>query len=416
MKKASNFFSWIWKKTKHNWGLKLLSLFFAIVLYYSAVIQENPEVTRTYDNIPVTVVGDQQFKEKDLALVKSISSSVTTARVTIKINRNDVADFDESSIPVQLDLSRIPGVGTHEIKLISASQNVEKIYPETVTVEVDERANRVIPVECEVVGTLPEGYHRSALTVSPNAIQVSGAKSIVDKIEKGYLRLDLTDRIESVSSTKEYTFIDKNGSAIDASSLEVSFDSVVLEMGITPKKSVLITPLLFGQDKIKEGYQISDVTIEPSTVEVTGNAELMEGLTSVQLLGIDITGAFENVLMQDLDIQVPEGITLLGTSKASLLVEIEEIMAEKSFEGVAVELRNIPEGLTPVEFEALIDIVVTAPRTVIDNIAANHITLYVDMTGAKSGETTLPILYESPEEYKVKGVTYSQDTVIVTLE
>ena len=34
----------------------------------------------------------------------------------------------------------------------------------------------VIPVECEVVGTLPDGYHRGSLTVSPNTIQVSGAK------------------------------------------------------------------------------------------------------------------------------------------------------------------------------------------------------------------------------------------------
>ncbi len=416
MKKISSFFSYIIEKSKHNWGLKLLSLLFAVILWNSAVIRDNPEVTRTYDNIPITVVGDQQLKEKDLALVKSRSSFATTARVVISINRNDIGDFDETTIGLQLDLSRIPGVGTHEIKLISTSQSVQKIYPESITVQVDESANRVIPVECEVVGTLPEGFHKGTLSVSPNSIQVSGAKSIVEKIEKAYLRLDLTDRKESVNLPKEYTFIDSNGSAIDASALDVSFDSIVLEMKITPKKDLLISPSLLGQDAIKEGYQISGVVVEPNTIEVTGDAELLEGLTSVQLEAIDITGQFENVFVQDLKILIPDGITLLGVESASVLVQIEEKMSEVVFDDVGIKLRNIPEGLSAVDFNNKVSITVIAPTTVIDNIAANHITLYVDMTGAEAGEIPLPILYEAPEEYRVKNVIISQSTATVTLE
>ena len=372
---------------------------------------------QTYSDIPITVVGSEQLAEKDLALLSSISSYAKNAKVTVNINRSQISDFDESSIGIQLDLSRVNGVGIHEIRLISTSANVEKIEPESITVQVDERANRVIPVECEVVGTLPEDYHRGSLNVSPNAIQVSGAKSIVEKIEKAYIRLDLTDRTESINVPKEYTFIDSSGSAVDSSALYVSYDSVVLDMSITPKKTLLISPKVLGQDGIKPGYQIAEIVADPSTVVVTGDAELLEGLTSVQLEGIQIAaGQFENVFMQDLKIQVPTGITILGVDTASVLVQIEEIMDERDFEGVEVKLLNVPEGLEPVDFSAQVDIKVIAPATVIDNIVANHITVYVDMTGATEGDSELPLLYETSEEYRVENVIFSQETVTVTLK
>lgn len=416
MKKLSSFFSFIIKKMKHNWALKLLSLFFAIILWNSAVVQADPVRPVTYKGIPITVVGIEQFSEKDLALVESISSYATTAEVSLSINRSQISEFDESSISVQLDLSRVPSVGTHEIRLISTSPNVDKIIPESITVVVDERSDKIIPVECEVVGELPEGYHRSALSVSPNTIQVSGAKSIVEDIEKAYLRLDLTGRLESVSLSKEYTLIDSNGTALDASSLDVSLDSVVLDMDINPKKEVLISAHLLGEDKIADGYQVSDIVIEPVTIEITGDAELLEGLTSVKLEPIDITGQSENVLMPALKIVIPEGITLLGSEFASLLVEIEEKMSEASFELIDIELRNIPEGLVADEFVQQVNVKVIAPLTLIDNIVANHITLYVDMTGAEAGENMLPILYEAPEEYRVKNVEVSEETVTVVLK
>ena len=133
--------------------------------------------------------------------------------------------------------------------------------------------------------------------------------------------------------SKDYTFINSSGTAIDASSLDVSFDSVVLEMEITPKKNLYITTSLIGKDNIAEGYQIAGIVVEPETIEVTGNAELLEGLTSVQLEAIDITGQSENVFVPELNILAPDGITLLGvgTGTASVLVQIEEIMSEAVF-------------------------------------------------------------------------------------
>ncbi len=416
MSKKNNFFSFLWRKIHHNWGLKILSIFFAIVLWNSAVIEENPKVNKTYDNVPITIINDQNLKDNGLALVASRSSYVNTARVSLNINRNDINSFDESTLWVQLDLSRVTGVGTHEIKLNSTSPNVERIYPESIVVEVDERANRVIPVECEVVGAVKSGYHRSALSMTPNTIQVSGAKSILEKIDTAYLKLDLTDMSESINTSKGYTFVDVNGTAIDASALDISIDSVALRMDITPTKQVLLSPSILGQDDIMEGYEISEIVIEPENVMITGEEDALEGLTFIKLEPIDITGQSENVFVQELNILAPDGVTVLDVEKASLLVKIQEKMKQVSFEQVDIELRNIPEGMSPVDFSEMLDITVIAPATLIENIVANHITLYVDLTGAEVGENTLPILFEAPEEYRVKDVILPEDTVTVTLE
>ena len=64
MKKLNSFFSYIIKKSKHNWGLKLLSLFFAIILWNSAVVQADPVRPVTYDDIPITVCRNRAIFRK----------------------------------------------------------------------------------------------------------------------------------------------------------------------------------------------------------------------------------------------------------------------------------------------------------------------------------------------------------------
>lgn len=421
MKKIAEFFSFVFNKFKHNWGLKILSFLFAILLWNSVVTSTNPEVSRTVPDVPITIIGVEQFSEKNLALLKSISSSVRSAKVTLDIKRNDLSKFDENDeniISLTLDLSKIPATGTYDIKLIATTTQgtVSKVVPDSIEVEVDEKEDRVIPVDCEVVGELGNNYHRGPLSLTPNAIQVSGAKSIVQEIEKAYLRLDLNDRIESINLPKEYTLIDKSGSAIDASSLIISHNEVLLEMVITPKKTLKITAALLGEDKIAEGYEIIDISVEPETIEVTGAAEWLEGLTSLPLEAIDLTGHFESIFIQELKILPIDYIELLGAKTASVLIEIGEKMSEVIFEQVSIELRNVPSGFEIQDFDAKIDITVRAPSILINNIAPSHITLFVDMTGAKEGETVLPILYEVPEEYRVESVVLAQDTVKVILK
>ena len=413
MKKVNNFFSYIWDKFKHNWGLKLLSLFFAIMLWNTVIAATNPEVTRTIDKLPITVVGDKQLSEKNLALLKSISSYIRAAKVTVDIKRNELADFDENLITVNLNLATISSAGRYDIKLMAYTSQgtVKRVSPQSIIVEVDEKANRVIPVECEVTGELTDNYFGGSLKVTPNSIQISGAKSILQDIERAYLKLDLNDRQESISLLRSYTFIDNSGSAIDSSSLDISSDSVLLEMSITPKKWLYITPVLLGEDKLKDGYEITEIEVEPEMVEVTGTAELLEGRTSLPTEPIDLTGHWDNIQISELKILIPEDIKLLGIDSSAVLIVIEETMTQGSFEQVDIELRNIPDGMSAQDFDNKIDITFLAPVNTISSIRSSDFKLYVDMTGMLKGDISLPILYETSEEYRIENIVMSQETL-----
>lgn len=419
MKKIKQFFIYIWNRLKNNWGLKILSFFFAIMLWNTVITNTNPVVTRTVPNLPVTVVGVPQLTERDLALTDSINSYIKTATVTLDITRNQLPNYDPSAISVTLDLGRLTSTGEYEIALIASTSEgvVQKISPASITVEVDKQVNRVIPVACDVVGKLSSNYHRGALTVTPNAIQISGPEELVQKVERSYLRLDITGEQNSISLSKDYTFIDKNGIAIDDTTpLTISTDSVVLDMPITPIKKLMVSPVLLGEDKIAEGYYISGIEIVPDMVDVTGTPELLEEMSSLLTEPINLTGHFDNVHIPELKILRPDGLNLLEVESAAILISIDERMSESKFEQVPIEIRNIPEGLSLEKFEELVDITVRAPENTIDNLAASHITLFVDMTGATKGESSRPIQYEAPEEYRVDSVAYSNDTVTVKLK
>ncbi len=418
MKKITDFFVFVWRKFQHNFGLKLLSVFFAILLWNYVISATNPIVTETLNDIVVNVSGISQLSENNLALKDSVASYRILAKVTVDISRNERKELDEDDVTVQLVLDDITTAGTHKIRLSATANNgdIKKISPEFITVEVDEELSRVVPVRSILDGEPAENYHRSQLEITPNSIQVTGAKSIVQNIEGAYVELDLTNKSESISLTKQYIFTDSDSNEIDATPLTVSTDSILLEMSITPIKELYIVPEFIGKNELRTGYKIASTEVQPETMKVTGLPEILEGLVTLSTLHIDLVDRFEDIYFSELKLNLPDGITLLdGIDTVAVSIVIEEEMSEVDFEQVEIELRNIPEGLKAKDFVTKVDIRVRAPINTIDSIVSSHIMLYVDLTGAEEGERLLPILYESPEEYRVDKVILSQENVMVIL-
>ncbi len=419
MKKINKVFSFIWSKLRHNWGLKLLSFFFAVLLWNFVITGTDPIVTRSFEELPVTVYGDKQLSENDLALENSISSYIEPAKVTVEIKRSQSSELDKNDISVRVELASITATGTYEIKLFADATNgvVSKIVPESITVNVDEKVSRIIPIICSVYNETPENYYKGALSISPNSIQVTGAKSIIDKIKSANLSIDLSEMTESISQTMNYDFKNSDGDVVEASALTISTDAVLLEMDITPIKQLYIVPGVLGEDLIAEGYEVVRREVQPETIEVTGTPTALEGVVSATTESINLDGLSENTHVQGLKILLPEGLSIIGgIETADVLIVIQEKMAVAQFEGIEIELRNMPDELSAVDFIGVVDATILAPVNTIDDIRLSHITLYIDLTDALAGENTLQILYETPEKYRIADIVLSQDNVTVILE
>jgi len=154
--------------------------------------------------------------------------------------------------------------------------------------------------------------------------------------------------------------------------------------------------------------------VYPDTVEVTGSAELLEGLTSLPGEVIDIAGKTEDVYTT-IKLLVPEGVQMLTVNSVNLIVRIREIMEKATFEDKKVELRNIPDGLSISDFEEIRNVEMSVPYNTISTLTASHVKLYIDLAGLSEGEHELKIQCEVPEEFRATGIIIENDTALVNM-
>lgn len=407
-------------RLKNNWKMKLVSLVLAVFLWNSVIINTDPEVSRTTDAIPITIIGEAQLADKGLAIATESEEYLQSVKVTVLMTRSQAKLFDPSDndINVTLDLNKITETGEQVLKVSVYSNEVtiDRVVPESFTVVVDEKESKIVPIEVDVTGNLPEGYFEGEMSIEPTSVQVTGPRSVVDTVDRAVFSIDLTDRTSSILVPKEIQLIDAAGNVIETDTLTTNVGSAMFEMGIQPRKEIQILweNCVSGTDKLPEGYQVEEVEIFPENVEVTGSDDLLEGLTSLPSEVIDIAGKSEDVYTT-IKLLSPEGVTLLTTDTISLIIRISEIMERAEFTEQNVELRNIPAGFSIEEFEEFRNVEMLVPYNTISTLTESHVKLYIDLSDLTAGEHELKIQCEVPEEFRAEEIIIENDTATVIM-
>lgn len=141
-------------------------------------------------------------------------------RVNVRLegNRSDLNALDADSIVIEADLSGIQTAETHKINyMVRPTGNyasnafvVKNSNPERLTVKVEKKITKTVPVVVVPNGELPEGfsYEKDEIAVSPNQIEVSGPESMVSGIENAVINVDLKDVKDTIDMEYAYDWCD----------------------------------------------------------------------------------------------------------------------------------------------------------------------------------------------------------------
>ncbi len=162
-----------------NWGLKLLSLAFAILLWMFVVGEKRSEVSLT---VPLELTRIPE----DMVIVSPVPEAV---RVRLSGPRTLMASADPDKLSITLRLDGLqPGISTFEIlpsRLnLPRGMDVTYISPSVVTLEADRKVRRVLPVKPRVRGTPAEGFEVGAVRVEPPVVEVEGAERALQRYEE----------------------------------------------------------------------------------------------------------------------------------------------------------------------------------------------------------------------------------------
>ena len=183
--------------------------------------------TRGLDTL-ITLEVPVEYTKRDPAL-EILETSVNTVRVELSGSGALLKSIRPDRVKVLVDLSKASG-GTNAFTItpkdVSLPPGValKSVRPATVEVLLDVIAKKELPVQVDWAGRMPRGILLTQASLSPERVQVTGPKSILDKLSTLY-----TDKVY-------VDLIDKSGTV--TSEIVLNRASLKLDTGARPKVTI----------------------------------------------------------------------------------------------------------------------------------------------------------------------------------
>lgn len=399
-------------KLGKNFALKLISVIIAIILWLIAIREQNPEVTRNYDSVPVKIVNEDKFKEKGLTLVYDIPSGVN---ISVRGRVRDLERINAEQLQGVLDLSEVNEPGEYrlliDIKGLPSGVTLRR-KPEVI-VKADYLVYKDVVITPDIDIKEAKGYLAFSYSMKPtNTVKVTGPESLIKRIYRATVSLKLSE----VSSTVEYSLpvllMDEEGRTIESKYININPKYVIVKVPVYPTKLLPIKPNIAGVPN--DNYEVVSVEVYPQEVTVSGEKSILDKIDSISTQVLDIEGATADV-KQTLKLQKYEGITIAPSSpsEVEVVVRIREKNIQQSLTVDNIQIINMPEG-SEVELEPTsAEIVISGPATIINSVDENSVRAYVDLANISRGEHRLKVMVDIPSGTQLVEVKPAEVTVNV---
>ena len=382
------------KKLTSNWGLKLASVVFAAILWFLITNINDPVVSQTFYDVPVTIKNTSLITENG-QVYEVLDDTDVISTVKVYAPRTAIDSLSKDNIVATADVANMTSNYTIAISLSTNkySNEIESISGsiDTVKLDVEDKATKTLALTATTSGTLEDGYIVGTVSTEQNLIRVSGPESIVSQIKSAVVDVDVTGFTSNIGTDADIKLYDEEGNVISEANLTLNITSVRVNVTILETKRVPIVYTITGTPA--SGYQLTGVIDStPDTILIAGRSS---ALSEVDFIGVsdallNVQGLTENLETTiDLTDYLPSNISF-GDSDfngiVSVVVHIEETKSKTvDLDVSSFTISNVPEGyqVTIVtgeeEGDTTQSITVSGLQAALDTATASTITGEIDM-------------------------------------
>lgn len=396
-----------------NLGTAVLAVILSMVVWVNATYQnDRPREGYLAESVPIQV----QNVPPGLVVVNAPDEYV---RVKIKAFESSWARLTANSFQAVVDLEGLSeGLHTVPIELTCNTDRTVSIIssqPEKLNVRLDhlKQESLDITVQMENRDDLPLGYAVGIPVVEPERVTIEGAGAAVDSVATVVASVSLSGQREALERTVDLQAFGEDGRRVNG--VRLNPQAVTVRIDIERKlnyREVAVRARTTGHPS--RGYFISSVEVEPSTVTVVGPPAAIAEMTGlVATKGpVDVSGA-TRMLAERLELELPEGVSVLaegGRDPQTVLVTVGiDAVAGGTTVEVPLQTRKLGDGLTAKLSVQSVDVILTGPAVLLDNLEIDLLDAYVDLGGLGTGthqvKTLVDILVAKNESLADIAVT-----------
>lgn len=336
-----------------NWGLKLVSFLFAVVLWVVVTNINDPVTVFRVSDVPVTIRNAELVTDRG-QIYEVLDDTDVIDTVTIYAPRSVIDTLDKSNVVAVADMADLTSLDTIAIKLSTNKYNdkLESIKGniDSVKLNIENKMTRSFPIRASVTGEVKEGYMVGDVSTEQNLIKISGPESVISQIAKAQAEVDVSGFMGNIGTDADIRLYDSENNEIQSQSLEKSISKVRVYIEILEQKTVPITYNVLGTPA--DGYRMTgEIESTRSSVLIAGRSSVVQKINAIEIPAeaVDVTGATEDVtVLIDLNEYLPEGITLAEEDfkgVVSVTVHIDQVIRRtfsKRFDDIRII--GVPEG------------------------------------------------------------------------
>ncbi len=390
----------LWK----NIGTLLLAFFIALIVWIFAAISFDPNEELEYpNNINLSFIG---LKE-NLVIVGEVPEEIlTTLRAPVSVW--DQLFSNQDLVYATIDLTNID-VGNYilpiDINVEIDPVRIVEVIPEEFSFRLEELKEITKIIQINVIGETALGYQLDKINLSQKTVDISGPESLIRNIEEAVALIDISGSRENGNFETEIIIKDIDGLII--SGLSVSPPIIFAEQFISQvpgHRDLVVSAQTVGRQQ--SGYRVTSISVFPQTVSVSSSdPQLVNDMPGfVRTQALDLTNANDDIEV-NLGLVLPEGV-VLESEEQFILVQVGIAAIESSISlKIPIEISNLNSGLHAELSPTEIDIILSGPVPILDQLSTESIVIVVDLFELSAGiHLVAPTVITIPERINIDAI------------
>lgn len=373
----------------------VISILVAIAMWLYVDLERAPERTMTIRDIPVEFSGENTtLADKNLML---LSGYDTTIDLKIRGPKRELVKMNRDNVRVIASTSSIDSVGVHQLDwtvsfpdgVVRTNVSVEKASLSQITVTVGELYTKEVPVECQVVGEVAEGYFTGDVVLDPEVLTLRAQRDDLLNVSCAKLTVDISGATRSVVQTVDVQLYDYDGNPVENSNIRTNTSLIQAKVPVLTTREVELAVEFSGVPGASMNSIKCDIT--PKTVRLNGEADVLDSIDKLVLATLHVDD-LELHQQNSYVVTPPDGTWLVnGNEVATADITLEGI-EEKSLTATSIEFDKLPSGLYAIAPDGGLTVRLWGLSEEIEAVTAENLRVIADMSAVTGqGTVTVPV-------------------------
>ena len=373
---------------KRNTRIKLISLLSAMVLWMYVMAVVDPQDTKLFENIPVTVTNIEEIEDNDLVVYPD-SDLLADIYITGKLS--DLQKISEDDIHIYGSINNpIEGKNYLYLKVNTTKQVSYEFKSDFIIVNLEKLIHEEKDISPEVIGEYKDDV--DTVTLQQSSVNISGPRVLVEQVNyiKATVQVDSKDKDKVIQRVK---LVPMNTYNKEVKGINLDIKNINAQITFLIEKQVPINIQLKDENVDAKGYEVL-----PEVITIKGKKDILSNINYINTEKIDSTDIGGS---KKADLIIPEGVTTDNTSAVIKPKEKESLIQRLIYNNSEIELRNNTKEIKVSDLNIPNSINVEVQLEDINTkLSKSDITLYIDLENGYDETKDYIIKYESDISFK----------------